>query len=253
MPYALKGRNVLVTGGSRGLGELICLKFAQEGSNVAINYVSSGDKAKALASKIDKEYGVKALAIQGDMGLQEDCVRSVKETISGLGGIDIIVSNAGYTNFTTFADLSAPSLDDWDKCYAVNVKAQLFLIREALPTFNANAEGGVFIMTSSIAGENIAGSSMPYSVTKAAQLHLMRCLAGTQGPKIRVNAVLPGLLLTEWGNKFPAEAIKATKEKAWLKKETDLEDTAQSFIDIARNSSMTGQKIQVDSGLANVA
>lgn len=84
------------------------------------------------------------------------------------------------------------------KCYAVNVKGQMALFREALPTFNANPEGGAFIITSSIAGWSISGSSMAYSVTKAAQLHLMKCLAQTQGKKCRVNAVLPGLLLTEW-------------------------------------------------------
>jgi len=72
------------------------------------------------------------------------------------------------------------------------------LVREALPTFNANPEGGAFIITSSIAGTSLSGSSMAYSVTKAAQLHLMRCLANTQGKKCRINAVLPGLLLTEW-------------------------------------------------------
>jgi len=72
------------------------------------------------------------------------------------------------------------------------------LIREAMPTFNSNPEGGVFIITSSIAGTSLGGSSMAYSVTKAAQLHLMRCLANTQGSKVRINAVLPGLLLTEW-------------------------------------------------------
>jgi NAD(P)-dependent dehydrogenase (short-subunit alcohol dehydrogenase family) len=64
------------------------------------------------------------------------------------------------------------------------------LLRAALPTFNANPEGGAMI--------SLSGSSMPYSITKCAQLHLMRCLAQTQGPKVRVNAVLPGLLLTEW-------------------------------------------------------
>jgi NAD(P)-dependent dehydrogenase (short-subunit alcohol dehydrogenase family) len=72
------------------------------------------------------------------------------------------------------------------------------LFREALPTFNSNPEGGAFIITSSIAGTSLSGSSMAYSVTKAAQLHLMRCLANTQGKKCRINAVLPGLLLTEW-------------------------------------------------------
>lgn len=72
------------------------------------------------------------------------------------------------------------------------------LLHAAMPTFNANADGGVFLITSSIAGVYPGGSSMAYSVTKAAQLHLMKCLASSQGAKVRVNAVLPGLLMTEW-------------------------------------------------------
>ena len=71
-------------------------------------------------------------------------------------------------------------------------------MKAAVPAFASNPEGGVFIITSSIAGRTVGGSSMPYSVTKAAQLHLMRCLAKTQGPSVRVNAVLPGWLDTEW-------------------------------------------------------
>lgn len=164
------------------------------------------------------------------MGKEEDCVRVVEESIAALGGLDIVISNAvstqhpgvdcminpiapdmlllyhssiltplqGYTRFSLFSDLTASTTDDWDTCFAVNVKAQTHLLRTALPTFKSNTEGGVFIMTSSIAGRNTGGSSMPYSVTKAAQLHLMRCLAATQGPKVRVNAVLPGFLRTEW-------------------------------------------------------
>lgn len=89
----------------------------------------------------------------------------------------------------------------------------------ALPYFKKNPEGGVFIVTSSIAGHSVAGSSMAYSVTKAAQLHLVKCLAQTQGPKIRVNAVLPGLLLTDWGNQFGEERLAALKDAAVLKKE----------------------------------
>jgi len=185
------------------------------------------------------------------MGLEADCVRVVDETIKMLKGLDIIVSNAGWTRFSTFSDLSAPTTADWDTCFAVNVKAQAYLLRTALPTFNANPEGGSLIITSSIAGTTLGGSCMPYCVTKAAQLHLMRCLASTQGPKVRVNAVLPGLLLTEWGSKYGEERIKVLKEKAWLQRETDIEDCAQMFVDLAKNSSMTGQKITVDSGLAD--
>lgn len=72
------------------------------------------------------------------------------------------------------------------------------LFRAALPTFNANEEGGVFIMTNSIAGMSHQGSSLPYAVTKGAQLRMMRALAANNGPKVRVNAVLPGFLPTEW-------------------------------------------------------
>lgn len=136
--------------------------------------------------------------VQGDVGLESDCQRIVAESIHKLGGLDVIISNAGYTRFSDFNDLSAPTVEDWDKTYAVNVKAQVHLMNAALPTFKKNVEGGVFLITSSIAGSYAGGSSMPYSVSKAAQLHLMKCMATTQGPKVRVNAVLPGLLLTEW-------------------------------------------------------
>lgn len=122
----------------------------------------------------------------------------------------------GWTRFSNFNDISAPTVEDWDKCYAVNVKAQIHLMKAAAPIFQANKEGGSFIITSSIAGENISGSSMPYSVTKAAQLHLMRCLAKTQAPKVRVNAVLPGLLLTECTSSHVSVASKR-EGMNWMK------------------------------------
>lgn len=94
------------------------------------------------------------------------------------------------------------------------------VLRAALPAFNANPDGGAFIITSSVAGVAASGSSMPYAVTKAAGLHLMKCLATTQGPKVRVNAVLPGLLLTEWATRvYSQEAQDSIKQKAVLKQE----------------------------------
>ncbi|KAL8642630.1 MAG: hypothetical protein Q9228_000679, partial [Teloschistes exilis] len=177
---------------------LIAERFAAEGSNVAINYNASEDRAKQVAEKIKKTTDVKVIIVKGDQGVLADCENTVQKTIDGLGGIDIIVSNAGWTKFTQFGDLDALSEEEWDKCWAVNCKGNLHLLRKALPTFNANPDGGIYLMTSSIAGINPSGSTMAYSVTKAAGLQLMKCLASTQGPKVRVNAVLPGLLLTEW-------------------------------------------------------
>ena len=106
--------------------------------------------------------------------------------------------------------------------------SHLQLMQEVAPIFNSNPDGGVYLISSSVAGITTSGSSMAYSVTKAAGLHLMKCLAATQGPKIRVNAVLPGLLLTEWGLKYPQDAQKMIKERAALKQETKLDDCADA-------------------------
>jgi NAD(P)-dependent dehydrogenase (short-subunit alcohol dehydrogenase family) len=207
--------------------------------------VSSKNAADELAAKIKIQHAVKAIVLAADVGLLVDCHRLVMEAIAGLGGLDIIISNAGWTKFAPWQDLHALSEADWDKCWAVNVKSQLHLLRAALPTFNTNQNGGTFLITSSAAGTVTKGSSMAYSVTKAAGLHLTRCLAQTQGPKVRVNAVCPGLMLTEWGDKYDTQQIKEMVDAAALKKTTDMEDCADVFVWLAKNGSITGQKLIV--------
>ncbi|KAL6877692.1 NADP(+)-dependent dehydrogenase [Trichoderma longibrachiatum] len=247
MPYSVKGRNVLVTGGSRGLGAVICRKFAEEGANVAINYFSNADAAQEVADSL-QQYSVKTFIVQGDAEKREDNVRIVQETVKNLGGLDIIVANAGWTKMSAFANLHALTDEEWNKCWAVNVMSHLQLMQEAAPIFNANPDGGVYLITSSIAGVSQSGSSMAYSVTKAAGLQLMKNLAYTQGPMIRVNAVLPGLLLTEWGRLFPEEVIEGYKRISTLRDVVELDDCADAFVSLAKNSAMTGQQIVVDSG-----
>ncbi|CZR60146.1 probable dehydrogenases with different specificities (related to short-chain alcohol dehydrogenases) [Phialocephala subalpina] len=249
MPYSLQGRNVLVTGGSRGLGALICEKFATEGCNIAVNYVSNFDASTKVAEKLQQNFGVKTCVVEGDAGIAEDNSRLVRETIEKLGGLDIIVANAGWTRMTKHGDIYDMSYDEWNKCWAINVMSHLQLMQEVVPIFKANPDGGVYLITSSIAGISSMGSSVAYSVTKAAGLQLMKNLAFSQGPKIRVNAVLPGLLLTEWGQKFPEQLIQGLNSRATLKHETYLDDCADAFISLAKNNSMTGQQIIVDSGL----
>ncbi|KAL9048413.1 MAG: hypothetical protein Q9162_007744 [Coniocarpon cinnabarinum] len=224
MPYDLRGRRVLVTAASRGLGALAAKRFAQEGCKIALNYFSSHDAAETVVNDI-KKAGATVAMLQGDAGDIGVCEKLVEDTVKELGGIDIVVSNA---------------------CWQVNVKSQHALCRAAVPHFNANPQGGVFLMTSSVAGNTQSGSSMAYSVTKAAGLHLMKCLAATQGPKVRVNAVLPGWLDTDWGAaNLPPDAKKVLTEKAVLKRIPSLEDTVDAFVMLAKNESMTGAKVQV--------
>jgi NAD(P)-dependent dehydrogenase (short-subunit alcohol dehydrogenase family) len=110
--------------------------------------------------------------------------------------------------------------------------------------------GGQIITTSSIAGLSAAGSSLPYSVSKAALIHLTKCLAVALAPDIRVNTVAPGLLMTRWVAGFPEERLAAMSEAALLKKATDVADTAAAFVMLAKNESITGQVIVVDAGLS---
>lgn len=95
----------------------------------------------------------------------------------------------------------------------------LQLMLQAGPIFNSNPDGGVYLISSSVAAISQGGSSMAYSVTKAAGVHLMKCIATTQGPKTRINAILPGLLLTEWGLQYSEERQAALKDAAALKHE----------------------------------
>jgi len=95
MPYQLKGRNVLVTGGSKGLGAVICKKFAEEGCNVAINYSADSEAADKLAEEL-KGYGSKVFTVKADAGSMKDCARCVQETIKEFGGLDILIGTVAW-------------------------------------------------------------------------------------------------------------------------------------------------------------
>ena len=187
---------------NRGLGAEIARAFAAEGSNIAINYANNASAAEKLANELEATHKVKTTIIKADAGSTSAIASLVQTAKETLGGLDIAIANAGWTRFSDFADLDALSDEEWDRCWKTNVLGVKQLAASATPIFNSNPEGGVVLVTSSIAGRSIGGSSMAYSVTKAAQLHLVKCVAKTQGKKVRCNAVLPGLLLTDWGNEY---------------------------------------------------
>ena len=132
------------------------------------------------------------------------------------------MSNAGWTRITNFSNLDEGMLEeDWDKCFLYNVKSHLWLLHAARKELEKTE--GAFITTASVAGLRPGGSSLPYSVTKAALIHLSKCLATLCGPKIRVNTLSPGLILTDWGLKFGEERIAQVTKASKLKRLASLE------------------------------
>lgn len=161
-------------------------------------------------------------AFQADVGDRPSIQNLVQQTVAKFGRLDVVVSNAGWTRITNFANLEEGMVDDdWDRCFLYNVKAHLWLMHASKEHLEKTE--GAFVSTASIAGVKPSGSSLPYSVTKSALIHLSKSLATICAPHIRVNSVSPGLLLTEWGMKFPEEKREAAREASKLKRLATIE------------------------------
>ena len=128
----LQGKRALVTGGSRGVGESCCLRLAEFGCDVAINYARTADRAEGVKAKCEA-LGVKAVSVQADVSTDAECKRLVDETVAALGGLDILVNNAGFTKYIDFTDLDAVQESDWHELMSANVYGQFNVGRAALP------------------------------------------------------------------------------------------------------------------------
>jgi 3-oxoacyl-[acyl-carrier protein] reductase len=243
----LKGKAALVTGGGTGLGRAISLKLAEDGVNIAVNYSRSKDEAEKSALDA-RALGVKAITVQADVSSAASVEKAVAETERALGRLDILVNNAGMTKFVPFKDLDGLNEDDWLAMYKTNTLSIFFASRAAAKVMRKTG-GGRIVNTVSNAGLRPQGSSMAYSVSKAAGIHVTKCLAVALAPEISVNAVAPGLLLTRWHENTPAEQIAKIKDSAALRREVKLEECAAMYIALLKNDNVTGQTITVDSGL----
>jgi 3-oxoacyl-[acyl-carrier protein] reductase len=242
----LQDKVAVITGGGTGLGREICRQLAVEGMRLAVSYSRSREEAEETVA-MARELGVEAVAIQADMASTADARRLVEKVDRTFGRIDLLIHNAGTTRFIPFPDLDSVTEEAWDTLQAVNTRAAFFLAQAAAPVMRRGG-GGQIITTSSVAGLNPAGSSLPYAVSKAALIHLTKCLAVALAPDIRVNTVAPGLLMTRWVAGFSEERLDAMSQKALLKKATDVPDVAAAFVMLAKNESITGQVIVVDAG-----
>jgi len=231
----------LVTGSSSGIGRATAERFAHAGWRVVVNSSRSVAEGEAVAEAIGGAY------VQGDVSSDSDARRLVAAALDRFGAIDVLVNNAGTTQFIPHGDLDAVTDEVWQSILGTNLFGTWYLSRAAVPALRERC--GAIVNVSSIAGLVAGGSSLPYAVSKAAINHLTRLLASALGPDIRVNAVAPGLIETPWTDRPGWETIRAhVEERAALARVGTAEDVAEVVWSLATARYVTGQVVPVDGG-----
>lgn len=247
----LKGKAAVVTGASRGVGRATALELAKRGCSVLVNYSRSTDEAEETAAAI-RAFGVKAICFSSDVSNDTFCREMMSTAARELGRLDILINNAGTTQFIPHTHLDALDDEHWDRLYRVNVKGAFFCARAASRYMQTAGEGCIINITS-IAGITGMGSSIAYCASKAALINMTLSLARVLGPNIRVNSVAPGFIAGKWtrdglGANYETQKL-AQEQKAVLGKVCEPEDVADAVISLITGSKMiTGQTIVCDGG-----
>jgi ketoreductase RED2 len=240
-----EGRVAIVTGSSSGIGEATARRLAELGANVVVNSSSSVEAGQAVAGSLPTD----SIYVRADIADQAQGQHLVDATIERFGRLDMLVNNAGWTTVVPHADLDALTDDVFRKTFDVNVFGTWWLTKAALPHLRESPDGNV-VMVTSIAGVRPVGSSIAYSMTKAALNQLTLLLAKSHGP-VRFNAVAPGLVATPWTADWDAQHA-AVAAAAPLKRSATADDCAEAVLACARNTYLTGAIIVVDGGITQV-
>lgn len=242
----LKGKVAIVTGSTSGMGRATAELFAREGAKVVVTGRNE-KRAKEVVDKIRSE-GNEAIYVIADMLKIEDVKKIFDRTIEEYGTVDILFNNAGILSTTPITQLS---LEEWENCFRVNVTAPLYLTQLVAPIMKEKGKG-VIINTSSVAGAHAHHGFAAYVTSKHALAGLTKSMAWELGPEIRVNAILPGAIMTAMVESVGGEpAVRHLKEGSPLKKVGMPEEIATAALFLATDDSsfVTGQLIRVDGGI----
>ena len=242
----LQGKTAIVTGGGRDIGSAIAKKLAAEGANVAINYFASSAGAIATVEAI-KSTGGNAFAMQGDLTKADDVKAFVERTVEEFGGVHVLVNNAG--GLVKREKIAEMSLEHWQNVMDVNLTSTFMMTNATLQ----HMTDGAIVNLASQAGRDGGGpGAVPYATSKGAVMTMTRGLAKELGPNIRVNALCPGMIDTDFHNIHTPDAGRRGFEAAApVKRQGHVDDAANLVLFLACDDSafMTGTNIDINGGM----
>jgi glucose 1-dehydrogenase len=253
----LRGKNVLVTGGTSGIGQATAVRFAEHGANVAINYLTTPDEAAGTEDQVHtclrkvRQHGVHDVLVRGDVSSEADVVRMVDEAAERLGGLDILINNAGIQISRPSEQLASA---EFDQVLAVDLRGSFLCAREAIKRFLADERPGVVLNVSSVHEIIPRPNYLSYSISKGGMGNLTRTLALEYSRRgIRVNGVAPGATVTPINRSWTDDPVKTeiVSSHIPLGRAGTADEIAGVCAFLASDDSayITGQTIFVDGGL----
>ncbi len=243
---SLSGKTALVTGASRGIGRAIALALAKAGAQVVVHYGSDATEAEAVVAEISKAGG-RANAVGADLSAPDGAHKLARQVRAVVGDrLDILVANAGISKTATIEETT---VEDFDRLFAVNVRAPFFLVQQLLPILGS---GGSVVLLSSLAAHAAVGTLAAYAATKGAIDTLVKHFASALGERsIRVNAVAPGVVATDMSSFTKTDAGRnVTLGMKALKRLAQPDDIGGVVTFLASEDAgwITGDTVRVDGG-----
>lgn len=240
----LEGKVAIVTGSSRGIGKAIAILFAKEGAKIVVVYHTSKEKADAVVEEI-KKIGSSAISVKADVSKEREVKKLFEEAKKSFGCVDVLVNNAG-----VYIHNEATEFDEknWNATIDTNLKSVMFCMKEAVPEMQKQKSGAI-VNISSIYGTESFGGAPAYGASKAGIVFLTKRFAKEFGPKIRVNAISPGMIDTDMTAGDP-KGIEDCSCTAPLKRIGKPEEIAKAALFLASDDSsyITGDILIVDGG-----
>lgn len=233
--------NVLIVGGSRGIGRAMVELFSERGYSVSFTYKNSICEAEALAEKTG------AFAIKADSEIQNDILLAVRSAEDKMGSIDVLINNAAISSFSLFTDIT---LEEWNRIFSVNVSAPFLYCKAVLPQMIKKKHGRI-INISSMWGITGSSCEVHYSSAKAALVGMTKALAKEVGPSgITVNCIAPGVIDTDMNKAISEEDMEVLKEETPLMRIGKPSEVAEAALFLAGEGAafITGAVLNVNGG-----